>query len=96
MKRANVIVDEDLLERARQVSGERTYSGTINFVLQEYLRRHNFKDAMRRAKELAGPDFFAPGYVEEMWPDLAEPRRAVADVRRAAEPVKKSRRRVPR
>jgi Arc/MetJ family transcription regulator len=39
MKRTNVVVDEALLEEAVRVSGERTYSRTIERALQEMVRR---------------------------------------------------------
>ena len=39
MKRTNVVLDEDLLEEAVRVSGERTYSRTIERALQELVRR---------------------------------------------------------
>ena len=39
MKRTNVVIDEDLLEEAVRVSGERTYSRTIERALQELVRR---------------------------------------------------------
>lgn len=39
MKRTNVVLDEDLLEEAVRVSGERTYSRTIERALEEMVRR---------------------------------------------------------
>ena len=39
MKRTNVVVDEVLLEEAVRVSGERTYSRTIERALQEMVSR---------------------------------------------------------
>jgi Arc/MetJ family transcription regulator len=39
MKRTNVVVDEQLLEEAVRVSGERTYSRTIERALEELVRR---------------------------------------------------------
>ena len=39
MKRTNVVLDEQLLEEAVRVSGERTYSRTIERALQEMVRR---------------------------------------------------------
>jgi Arc/MetJ family transcription regulator len=50
MKRTNVVVDEDLLEEAVRVSGERTYSRTIERALQEMVRRAK----ARGIYELAG------------------------------------------
>jgi Arc/MetJ family transcription regulator len=39
MKRTNVVIDEALLEEAVRVSGERTYSRTIERALEEMVRR---------------------------------------------------------
>ena len=39
MKRTNVVIDEHLLEEAVRVSGERTYSRTIERALEELVRR---------------------------------------------------------
>ena len=39
MKRTNVVIDEDLLEEAVRVSGEKTYSRTIERALTEMVRR---------------------------------------------------------
>ena len=39
MKRTNVVLDEDLLEEAVRVSGERTYARTIERALREMVRR---------------------------------------------------------
>jgi Arc/MetJ family transcription regulator len=50
MKRTNVVVDEALLEEAVRVSGERTYSRTIERALQEMVRRAHARGIF----ELAG------------------------------------------
>lgn len=72
MKRTNVIVDEELLERARRVSGERTYSGVINAALQEYVRKLELVDAFDRWQKLAqNEEMWDREYVERMWPDSA-------------------------
>lgn len=39
MKRTNLVVDEALLEEAVRVSGERTYSRTVERALEEFVRR---------------------------------------------------------
>jgi Arc/MetJ family transcription regulator len=39
MKRTNVVIDEELLEEAVRVSGEKTYSRTIERALTEMVRR---------------------------------------------------------
>ena len=39
MKRTSLVLDERLLEAARRLAGERTYSGTVNRALAEFVRR---------------------------------------------------------
>lgn len=39
MKRTNLVLDEQLLEEAVRVSGERTYSAAVERALEEYVRR---------------------------------------------------------
>ena len=39
MKRTNLVLDEVLLEEAVRVSGERTYSRTVERALSEFVRR---------------------------------------------------------
>jgi Arc/MetJ family transcription regulator len=39
MKRANLVLDEHLLEEAVRLSGERTYSAVVNRVLEDLVRR---------------------------------------------------------
>jgi Arc/MetJ family transcription regulator len=50
MKRTNVVIDEALLEEAVRLSGERTYSRTIERALTELVRRAK----ARSIDELAG------------------------------------------
>jgi hypothetical protein len=50
MKRTNVVLDEDLLEEAVRVSGERTYARTIERALEEMVRRAK----ARGIEQLAG------------------------------------------
>jgi len=50
MKRTNVVLDEDLLEEATRLSGERTYSRTIERALRDFVRRAR----ARQILELAG------------------------------------------
>ena len=50
MKRTNVVIREDLLEEAIRLSGERTYSRTIERALEDFVRRIK----ARRILELAG------------------------------------------
>jgi len=100
MKRTNVVLDEDLLEKARRVTGEKTYSGTITKALQEYVRKHDLREALAEfeAEAIKG-NFFWPGYLEEIRPNAysvleAKKKRVSADVKRA--PKTKGRKRVAR
>jgi Arc/MetJ family transcription regulator len=64
MKRTNVILDEELLEKARQASGERTYSAAIMAALKEYVRVYELNRALDAARAIAGDEAFAPGFLE--------------------------------
>jgi putative antitoxin of VapBC-like toxin-antitoxin system len=94
MKRTNVVLDEQLLEEARRVTGERTYSGTVNKALAEMVRKTKLKQAFEQM--YANGDPFVPGYLEEIRPNsyaAIEARRkkhVAADERRA--PQKKVKR----
>ena len=50
MKRTNLVLDEDLLKEATRLAGGRTYSGTVNLALQDFVRRAR----ARRILELGG------------------------------------------
>lgn len=50
MKRTNLVLDERLLEEATRLSGERTYSRTVERALDELVRRLK----ARRILDLAG------------------------------------------
>jgi Arc/MetJ family transcription regulator len=50
MKRANLVLDEHLLDEVTRASGERTYSRAVTKALEDYLRRHR----AGRILELAG------------------------------------------
>jgi Arc/MetJ family transcription regulator len=39
MKRTNLVLNEELLEEATRLSGEKTYSGAVNRALSDYVRR---------------------------------------------------------
>ena len=39
MKRTNFVLDEQLLEEATRLSGEKTYSGTVMRALEDFVRR---------------------------------------------------------
>ena len=50
MKRTNLVLDAALLEEATRLSGERTYSRTVERALEEFVRRAR----ARRILDLAG------------------------------------------
>ncbi len=50
MKRTNLVLDEALLEEATRLSGERTYSRTVERALEDFVRRARAK----RILDLAG------------------------------------------
>ena len=50
MKRTNLVLDDQLLKEATRLSGARTYSGTVNLALQDFVRRAR----AHRILELAG------------------------------------------
>jgi len=50
MKRTNLVLDEHLLDEATRLSGERTYSRTVERALRDLVRRVK----ARRILELAG------------------------------------------
>jgi len=41
MKRTNLVLDEDLLERATRELGQKTYSATVNVALKEIVRQRS-------------------------------------------------------
>ena len=61
MKRTNLVLDEQLLEEATRLSGERTYSATVNRALADYIRRRR----AGRILELAGSGLWE-GNLSEM------------------------------
>jgi hypothetical protein len=64
MKRTNVILDEKLLDRAIELSGERTYSAAINRALDDWVRKLTVQRGIER---LADPETWRPGYAEELY-----------------------------
>jgi Arc/MetJ family transcription regulator len=50
MKRTNLVLDEQLLEEATRMSGERTYSRAVERALRDFVQRAK----ARRILELAG------------------------------------------
>jgi len=79
MKRTNLVLDEQLLEEAVRLSGERTYSAAVMKALAEYVRRIK----ARRILEYAGSGVWE-GDVAEMRRDAAP--RAPAAKRRTRGP----------
>ncbi|HEY7820452.1 MAG TPA: type II toxin-antitoxin system VapB family antitoxin [Vicinamibacteria bacterium] len=61
MKRTNLVLDEQLLEEATRLSGERTYSRAVNRALRDYVRRAR----AGRILELAGQGLWE-GNLSEM------------------------------
>ena len=55
MKRTNLVVDSALLEEAVRLSGERTYSRTVERALQDFVRRIK----ARQILDLAGSGLWA-------------------------------------
>ena len=39
MKRTNLVLDEEMLEEATRLSGEKTYSATVMRTLEDFVRR---------------------------------------------------------
>ena len=61
MKRTNLVLDEELLEEALRVSGERTYSRTVGRALADFVSRAK----AGRILELAGSGLWE-GELSEM------------------------------
>jgi Arc/MetJ family transcription regulator len=79
MKRTNLVLDEDLLKEAQRLSGERTFSRTVERALEDFVRRVR----ARRILELAGSGLWE-GNLSEMRDDsprVVRPRRARRDSR---------------
>jgi Arc/MetJ family transcription regulator len=60
MKRANLVLDERLLEETLRLSGERTYSRAVERALTEFV----LKVRSRRILELAGSGLWEGGLSE--------------------------------
>ncbi|HYK02433.1 MAG TPA: hypothetical protein VE974_11815 [Thermoanaerobaculia bacterium] len=72
MKRMNIMVDQALLEQARIATHERTYSGAIQKALEEIVRRNRFFELLDELSEAAQRgELWAPGFVEENFPEAA-------------------------
>lgn len=97
MKRTNVVLDEKLLEDARRVTGEKTYSATITKALEKVVKQERFRRALEefdRASLQGG--VFHPDYLEEKSANsMFDPPKArvAADVKRVPAKKKRSARR---
>ena len=65
MKRTNVILDEQLLKDAVELTGEKTYSAAINRALSEMVRKLKVKRGIEQFQQYEDP--FWPGYAEELF-----------------------------
>jgi Arc/MetJ family transcription regulator len=94
MKRTNVAIDEELLETARRLSGEPTYSATIEKALEELVRESRFREMLAAWEKLAAEKpIFRDGYLEEIRPRgyTVTRKRVSADEKRAPAKRKSSR-----
>lgn len=71
MKRAHLVLRDDLLEEATRLSGEKTYSRTVDRALEEFIKRHK----ARQILSLAGSGLWN-GDLGEMRRDVKRPRGA--------------------
>jgi Bacterial antitoxin of type II TA system, VapB len=94
MKRTNVILDEELLEKARQASGERTYSATITKALEAVVKQDRFRRALEEFdRESMKGGVFHPDYLAEKSANsMYDPpkSRVAADVKRVPKNKKES------
>jgi Bacterial antitoxin of type II TA system, VapB len=49
MKRTNLVLREDILEEATRLSGEKTYSKTVDRALAEFVQRHKARQILKLA-----------------------------------------------
>ncbi len=70
MKRTNLVLDERLLEEATRLSGEKTYSRTVERALEDFVRRIK----ARQILTLAGSGLWE-GDLTEMRRDVRTPSR---------------------
>jgi Arc/MetJ family transcription regulator len=71
MKRTNLMLDEQLLKEATRIAGGKTYSGTVNLALKDFVRRAR----SRRILELAGAGLWE-GDLAQMRADAPGARKA--------------------
>ncbi len=70
MKRANLVLDGEVLEAARRIFGTKTYSDTVNKVLAEAVRQHKARSII----EFMGKGLWQ-GDLLEMRRDAPPPRK---------------------
>jgi hypothetical protein len=63
----NVVIDDEVLEKARQITGKKTYSETINHLVSEIVRVDRLMKAVESLSN--NPDAWYPGFVEEYGPN---------------------------
>ena len=71
MKRTNLVLDEETLEEATRLSGEKTYSAAVMRALEDFIRRAR----ARQILELRGSGLWE-GDIAEMRRDRKRPKRA--------------------
>ena len=71
MKRTNLVLDEEVLEEATRLSGEKTYSATVMRALEDFIRRAK----ARQILELRGSGLWE-GDLSEMRQDRKRRKRA--------------------
>ena len=49
MKRTNLVLREDVLEEATRLSGEKTYSRTVDLALEEFVKRRKARQILTLA-----------------------------------------------
>jgi xanthine/CO dehydrogenase XdhC/CoxF family maturation factor len=97
MKRTNVVLDEKLLEHARRVTGEKTYSATITRALEKVVKQERFRQALAEFDRLSlQGGMFHPDYLAEKAANsiFDEPKvRVAANVKRVPASKKASKKR---
>ena len=72
MKRTNLVINEKLLEEATRLSGERTFSRTVERALEDFVRRIK----ARRILELTGSGLWEGDLSEMRRDQVSETRKA--------------------
>lgn len=95
---ATVEVDDELLKKARKITGERTYSATIQKALEDVVQRQERMIKALEATWNLGDEIFWPGWLEEQGFKKPEPKRVSAAEKRIATTKRRKqvKRRAPR